>query len=92
MRLTWSHILLVLGRLATLLGRVSLFKKICSKMKSKNIKFLVLICVKVGGSGFYSEVLTPTRCFVKKESGPGAILVNIAIIKNGVICVVKPFQ
>ena len=52
----------------------------------------MLICVKVGASGFYSEVLTPTRCFVKKESGPGAILVNIAIIKNGVICAVKPFQ
>ena len=57
--------------LAMLLGRVSLFKNICSKVKSKNIKFLVLICVKVGGSGVYSEGLTPTTFFVKKKPGPG---------------------
>ena len=74
-----------LSRLATLVGRVGLFKNICSKVKSKNIKFLVLICVKVGGRGVYSEGLTPTTCFVKKESGPGVIPANIAIRKYGVI-------
>ena len=48
-----------------MLGRVSLFKNTCFKVKFKNITFLVLICVKVGESGVYSEGLTHTTCFGK---------------------------
>ena len=72
-----------------MLGRVSLFKNTCFKVKFKNITFLVLICVKVGESSLYSEGLTPTTCFIKKELGLGAIPANVANSNYGVICEVK---
>ena len=58
-------------------------------MNSKNIKYLVLLCVKVGGSDVYSEVSTATTCFIKKQPGPGDNQVNTAVRKFSVVMVFR---